>query len=249
LWLKRNPIGPAGILPMCTLLECSKTLNSLDLDNCGLLDEGVEILSRARGCVSLKHLYSDANGITSIGATHLAAFLSAHRDSLKSVYLSVNRFGDEGALAIVGALSGSASLKRLAMSSNRITDVASTAIVKCAMACEKLMILDIGCYKSTFDMEERVNVFCNPLPWIWLLSAKHAALKMLDLNMNNITEDDLNTLLSVARLNRGVNVYTAPVHGRRDHFVVEPIKDKTAKKLIKHPKCVLNIDSMYRNKM
>lgn len=247
LWLKRNPIGPKGLEPVRRLLEVNKTLTTLDLDNCGILDEGVEVLSQAQGCV-LKHLYLDSNGITALGATALSKFLLTHRNVIKSVYVSVNRMGDEGALAIAEALRGSTTLKRLSMSSNRITDAAADQIVDCMLECKSLVILDVGCYKSTFDMGERPNYFTNVLPWIRLMT-EHQTLKILDLSMNSMAPSDINVLLSVARRLPWINVYAAPAKGQRDHFSHESFKDKRIQKFIKHPKCVVNIDSMYRNKM
>lgn len=232
---------------MRNLLECNNTLTTLDLDNCGILDEGIEILSQARGC-SIKHLYMDANGITETGAVHLAKFIDAHVSVLKSLYVSINRFGDEGAVAICEAVRGSKKLKRLSMSSNRITDAVAERIVECVLRCPNLIIFDIGCYKSTFDMGEKSNYLTNVLPWI-RLAASHPKIKILDLQMNSMNSEDIETLLSVGKLRGEINIYAPTLGGPRDRLCYEGIKDKKVQKFIKHPKCVINIDSMYRNKM
>lgn len=247
LWLKRNPLGPKGMWPMRNLLECNNTLTTLDLDNCGILDEGIEILAEAKNC-SIRHLYMDANGITETGAMHLAKFVEAHVSVLKSLYVSINRFGDTGAIAICEALRDSKTLKRLSMSSNRITDAAAEQIVDCILSCSNLIICDVGCYKSTFDMGEKANSLTNVLPWIRLVAA-HPKIKILDLLMNQMKIDDIETLLAVGRLRGEINIYAATLGGPRDRLFYESIKDKKIVKFIKHPKCIINIDSMYRNKM
>lgn len=256
LWLKRNPIGPRGAVALSGLLSTNQTLSILDLDNCGLLDEGIRVLSQARGC-KLKHLYIDANGITPVGARYLAEFITAHRDTLKGLYASINRLGDEGAKSITDAFRGSTSLKRLSLGSNRITDASADAIVDCALSCPKLVLLDVGCYKSTFDMGEKPNFFVSPEPWLRLI-ANCPRLQHLDLLRNAMTVDDAHRIVRAAKerteradpLLAPINVYASMNNVLRDQLsYVEGIPDKAQQKVLKHPKRVVHIDSMYRNKM
>lgn len=250
LWLKRNPIGPRGALSLQRLITTNSVLSILDLDNCGLLDEGMETLSRARGCTGLRHLYVDANGITTVGAVHFADFITAHRDTLKSVYASINRFGDEGAIAIASAFTGSASLKRLSMGSNRITDAAAPAIVECALSCARLKVLDVGCYKSTFDLGEKPNFLRDPQPWLRVIR-EHSGLRHLDLLRNAMSVEDARSVVAAAREREApLNVYASMNNALRDELCsTEGIPSKEEQKALKHPKRVVHIDSMYRNKM
>jgi len=65
LWLKRNPLLPAGAVHLASMLHTNCTLATLDLANCGLLDEGVEVLfGGLRGNGALRHLFLNVNGLT-----------------------------------------------------------------------------------------------------------------------------------------------------------------------------------------
>lgn len=65
LWLKRNPLLPAGGPVLAKLLRTNRMIHTLDLDNTGLLDEGaiVVLKSLAENGGTLRHLYLNGNGL------------------------------------------------------------------------------------------------------------------------------------------------------------------------------------------
>ena len=253
LWLKRNPVGAEGAKHLSEMLRSNNTLTLLDLDNCGLLDKGVEALC-SYNTVNLKHIYIDANGITPTGAREIANWCKMNKNVIKSFYVSINRIGDEGASLICDALMGSTSLKRLSMGSNRLTDAVGGKIVDLALSCKKLISLSLGCYKSTFDLGEKPNFFTNVEPFIRLVK-NHANLLYLDLLMNSIPETEIIRLIDTARnLKRetpitidGFQYGTKPED--KKHLYLNGFSDRKELKFIKHPKKVLHIDSIYRNRM
>ena len=71
LWLKRNPLMPAGGPVLGRMLRTNRMLHTLDLDNTGLLDEGAITVLRSlrfNGGV-LRHLYLNGNGLGQPTAT------------------------------------------------------------------------------------------------------------------------------------------------------------------------------------
>lgn len=66
LWLKRNPIMKEGAVHLSRMFSINSTLTLIDLHNTGLFDEGIAAICTSSPCV-LKHMYLDANGITTKG--------------------------------------------------------------------------------------------------------------------------------------------------------------------------------------
>ena len=258
LWLKRNPIGITGAKSLCTLLHTNKTLELLDLDNCGILDQGVVQLfsgcDQASFSNSLKHLYMDANGITEMGAVAIAEWCKNHKNTIKSLYVSINRLGDNGVKLICDSLYNSTSLKRISFDSNRLTDNVGDYIVDFALSCPKLICLGLGCYKSTFDMGEKPNFFTNVEPFIRLIQT-HPSLAYLDLLMNNIPDNDIIRLISVAKECNNYKHLTIDAcqiltpSDNKKNLYFNGHGDRKALKFIRHPEKVLHIDSIYRNRM
>jgi hypothetical protein len=259
LWLKRNPIGPTGAKHLNKMLYTNKNITLLDLDNCGLLDEGVEnllaeSLSSPSSKMNLKHLYLDANGITEASAITISRWCEKHKHQLKSIYLSINRLGDGGVRMICDSLRGSKSLKRFSAGSNRITRNLAEFIVDFSLSCPNLISLGLGCYKSTYDLGEKPNFLSNIEPFVNLIE-KHESLQYLDLLMNCIKHSDMVKLIDIAKnLNRSVPLTidgcqdgTKPEDRRELYF--NGHNDRSCLKFVKHPKKVLHIDSIYRNRM
>jgi hypothetical protein len=65
LWLKRNPLRPAGASWLAKLLSTNRLIHTLDLDNTGLLDEGATTVVHAlrHNGGTLRHLYLNSNGL------------------------------------------------------------------------------------------------------------------------------------------------------------------------------------------
>ena len=256
LWLKRNPIGPEGCKPLANLLSINKTLVLLDLHNCGILDEGLIELSKANECV-LKHLYVDANGITSVGAIHISEWLKKHKNVIKTFYISINRIQDSGAIAITNALKDSSSLRSLCLASNRLTDLALPVIVNNMLTCKNLICLDLGFYKSTFDLGEKPNYFSNINPLKILLN-EHHSLQHLDVNMNRFEDKDIIELIDLSKQKDITitatkiidgNIYDESINKSKYNYLSPKHNKSHGLKFIKHPKKVINIMSMYRNKI
>jgi hypothetical protein len=291
LWLKRNPIGKEGAKYLHDMLACNQNMKLLDLDNCGLLDEGVEALfgsdsddggdgddnedndggdnednedndddnednedndDGGSSQNNLQHIYLDANGITPRGATFIARWCKEHKDTIKSLYVSINRLGNEGVRDICDALHGSKSLKRISFGSNRLTDDIANHIVDFALSCEKLICLGLGCYKSTFDMGEKPNFFSRVDPFLRLVQ-NHSSLLYLDLLMNSFPKEDVIRLIQFAKectskLTIDASQITTKPEDKKSLFL-NAYSDRNKLKFVKHPKKVLHIDSIYRNRM
>jgi hypothetical protein len=111
---------------------------------------------------SLKSLYLDANGLTSVSANAIADYFRyktvVNQPGIELLSLSINRFGDEGAKEIVESLYVYP-IKSLTLGSNRIELSGLQSILKWASQASTLQVLDIGYYKATADMGELPNSF------------------------------------------------------------------------------------------
>jgi hypothetical protein len=159
LWLKRNPIGSgAGIRAIAEMLAINTRLEVLDLDNCGLLDDGLEILVRdgLKHNTTLKHLYLNSNGLTARGGCILANYFmykaGCNEPGIVSLWVGVNRMDDAGVQALVRGAATYAPLQRLTVSSNRFGAETARVIRDCFSAHPTLTALDVGFYKSTLDL-------------------------------------------------------------------------------------------------
>jgi hypothetical protein len=106
LWLKRNPIGDAGVRRLCAALPVNRTLRTLDLVNIGLSTDGLSMLARALTDreVPLERLFLGGNGLGPEAVPALAALI--HGGRVRELYLAANHLGDEGAGALAEAADG-----------------------------------------------------------------------------------------------------------------------------------------------
>jgi Ran GTPase-activating protein (RanGAP) involved in mRNA processing and transport len=119
--LKRNPLKMPGMIPINHLLTRNKTLQVLDLLNCGLLDPGVSVLFKDLHLnTTLKHIYLSANGITPVGLESIRDYFNKGTSQLESLFLGCNRVGDEGAAIVADILRIDSKLARLNLASCRI---------------------------------------------------------------------------------------------------------------------------------
>ncbi len=252
LWLKRNPIKVAGAAHLSRLLLVNDTIRLLDLHNTGLLDTGVEALLRPiveqKRPIALRHLYLDANGISEIGAYWIARLITAHPYALESLYVTMNPIGNAGAHIILRAIidacdDNGCALRRLAMSSCNLSD---SVVCKVAEAAKKagLKYLGLGYYKATHDIGERGNRFTSEgvTPLVELVNDSDD-LRCLEIKFSCVA-DGVERLRNAARLKGTVwldDGLDAPVTGN--------ITKAQQRAGIRHPPCVVNIDSIYRGKM
>jgi diketogulonate reductase-like aldo/keto reductase/Ran GTPase-activating protein (RanGAP) involved in mRNA processing and transport len=280
LWLKRNPIGRSlGPRSLGFLLSINQHLRVLDLDNCGLFDEGVREFANAAtskhnipGC--LEYLYLDANGITEQGARYLEPFLRVNKDVLRGLYISLNRLGSSGAIEIAKALQGSTSLQVLNLDSNSLrNDSLATILQQYAKGWPQLKSFSVGYYKSWQDMGESVN----------FIGAEQYEVngERISINQNGVAEkttveclvDFLDTAPNLKHCSIKGNCFShdaqvelAEAAWKRAlqgefHFdnkqLFQPLRatpaapemERLRLQRIKHGDLVVNIDSIYRNKM
>ncbi|PRP89727.1 leucine-rich repeat, ribonuclease inhibitor subtype [Planoprotostelium fungivorum] len=159
LWLKRNPLGPDAAPFLSHLLYHNTCLTTLDLANCGMLDEGMdklyEGLHRNR---TLRHLYLNTNGLSVSSADKLSRVLE-NGSHIESLYLSINPLGDEGIISLSKGIAVSPHIKRLGLSSCAIGISGVTALVDALLVHKKIESLNLGFLKGTYLF----NGLCNYL--------------------------------------------------------------------------------------
>ncbi|MCP3140484.1 DUF924 family protein [Pyxidicoccus xibeiensis] len=205
LWLKRNPLKAAGMRPLAGLLRHNRTLAVLDLVNCGLLDEGLEVLLGAlmgQGAnKTLKHLYLGTNGITAASAPRIARFLREDC-ALESLYLSCNRLGDEGVAQIAEGLAANRSLTRVSLASNRVGPQGAAALAEALTGHPSIALLDLGFTKATVAVGELGNFIGDDGARALARMLKHnTALRSLDLLHNFISQVGVNHLRDALTVN------------------------------------------------
>ncbi|EJD39587.1 DUF924-domain-containing protein [Auricularia subglabra TFB-10046 SS5] len=157
LWLKRNPLLPAGTLHVASMLRVNTTLQTLDLANCGLLDDGAAHLFAALAHNrTLKHLYLNANGLTPRSAALIGDHL-ARGSVLEALHLNCNPFGDAGVRELARGLALDTSLLRLALGSVSMGSAGADALIDALVpgaqrqaAHPRLSYLSIGFMKGTY---------------------------------------------------------------------------------------------------
>ena len=148
---------------------CSK----LDLINCGINDDFLNILFEYMICTELDTLHLDFNRITSKGATVLSNFLEKCA-KLEVFSAHCNEIDDSGALAIANALLPLNNIKILDLQCNPITEEGASALIMIV----KNLHEDFQLYMSTNSkfslVNKSVNIIRKNKPDI---NAIHRALK------------------------------------------------------------------------
>jgi hypothetical protein len=263
LWLKRNPIKAQGAAHLGSMLLVNTSLQLLDLNNTGLLDDGVAALLNpliaSKERVHLRHLYLGANGISDQGAETISRFIEAHPYALETLYLQMNPLGSSGAVRIANALTRAAAclngttpaLKRLSLASCRLDDTALAAVVRAAEACG-LVCLDVGYYKSTRALGERPNEFSSE----GAAQLAQLARKCLDLRFLGVAHAGCEPSLALLRQTSQERGDLWLEDGIRDNKSITRIgtvhggmSRHQVRVGIRHPAIVEHIDSVYRGKM
>lgn len=272
LWLKRNPLRSEGAIYLGRMLAKNSTLKVLDLHNTGLQDEGVKhLVSGLKQNRSLTHLYLDANGITSLGAEYLADYFQTlskeGRVGVTSLWLDINRLDDSGVMKLTEALKNYP-IKRLILGSNRIGPQGGKALLNALKFSTSLRVLNLGAYKSTFDMQELPNNMGNEtVDEIIDFIKTNKSVELLDVSRNGISREETVRMVlallendSIILFNHGHSVKTVPeevtqeLRSRRS----ERIQRKYGKsysqymerlRFVRSGKYIDTIDSVYRNNM
>jgi len=235
LWLKRNPLLPAGIVPIARLLEHNTYLQTLDLVNTGMLDQGVETLVAAlRRCgraSGLRHLYLSSNAITADGARHVADYLASGDSQLETLYLSVNRLGDQGAAVLASGLEHDRTLRRLSLASNRMGAAGATAIANALVTHPTLQWLDMGFTRATAAVGELGNFIGDDGARAFAdMLRRNTTLRSLDFLHNQIGQVGVNHLRAAMRLNHTLTSLQLTQFGKVHNEVArEEIKSALAR--------------------
>ena len=245
LWLKRNPVLPAGTMHLAKMLSVNRTFTTLDLSNCGLLDEGCVSLFRV-GMMhnrSMKHLYLNTNGITSVGGRVIAEYFE-QSGNLESLYMSCNPLGDEGVKLIAESLRGKTQLVRLGLASCAIGDIGINALVDVFPTLISLEYLNLGFLKGTYLFNGLPNYLgLNGMKLLCSVIPQMPSLRYLDINHNQIPIEGMQLLFTTLRgLPDGMGL-TSLLFGQfgqqRSELVDEQLKDTLARNKVLWGKTVI----------
>ncbi|CAF3904672.1 unnamed protein product [Rotaria sp. Silwood1] len=204
LWLKRNPILAVGIVHIARMLTTNTYLQTLDLLNTGLLDEGCEILFNAlKVNHSLKHLYIDANGLTVKSGRTIRLHFEQRHNHLETLYMSCNALGDVGICEIAAGLKHDQRLKRLGLASNCIGPDGARALADALIGHAALQQLNLGFMKSTNLLGRLNNVIGDDgAAEISRLIQFNHQIRSIDLTLNGISQRGLTQLRDALKTNR-----------------------------------------------
>ena len=149
-WLHLYNSDEFSSLPQERFSCCSEVV----LVNCGIDDEGAELLANSVNNSVLEKLVLDFNRISDSGAVALAGCI-ARCSVVQEVSIQCNSIGDSGAIALADALVHCSSLRRLDLQGNGLGDEGAVAI---AEATEGLPNLDLYLHNVNITEEgvERV---------------------------------------------------------------------------------------------
>jgi len=187
----------AGALHVGTLLKRNSTITTLDLDNCGLLDEGAAyIVEGLRNNTTVQHLSISTNALTEQSAKLFGSLLSQEGCNLQTLVMGLNRIGDEGCKYIAEALFSNKKLHRLGLPSSRVSDAGVAALTDALMQSKHpLKYLDLGFMKATYAVKEIGNRLTDKSASVLAsFLATNPPLQMISLVNNNFEEPGLKEL-------------------------------------------------------
>lgn len=195
-----------GMIPISNLLTNNKTLQVLDLLNCGLLDEGVSVLFKDLHLnTTLKHIYLSANGITPVGLRAIRDYFRKCNSQLVSLFLGCNRIGNEGAAIVADIIRAESRLSRLNLASCRIGAAGMKHLSEALIERDAIRTLDLGYMRSTMDLGELGNyVEDEGAEYLSEYIRKSNRLASLNINHNHISELGMQMLMSAVRANRSL---------------------------------------------
>ncbi|KAF2669951.1 RNI-like protein [Microthyrium microscopicum] len=250
VWLKRNPLGPDSAQNVAMLIQNSKTLRTLDLDQTQIGDEGVaslfDILCGGDSAtpITLRHLYLNAGGVGPKAAKSINRFLHSPRCQLESLYLSMNPLGDAGVILLTEALNRNTTLQRLMLGSVGMTGAGAEILFKSLAGHPNLMALDVGQAYATEDLKAHFN-------WIddtaadaitdFILATPN--LRLLDLSYSALSFQSLNKIMlrGVLNSNSLCALARSTIH-KTSHLGHDEVKAVLAMKRIK-PRIKERLDS------
>ncbi|MFE5091509.1 gala protein [Streptomyces sp. NPDC056638] len=192
LWLKRNPLGDAGVQALVPMLRRNTVLRTLDLVNTGLTADGLTglltVLSQRSRPV--ERLFLGGNGLGADAAPLLAALI---RDAgVRELYLPANHLGDEGA-AVLAAAADPARPVRLGLGGNGIGPAGARAL---ADALGGIEALDLGRPLSERSLGARSNLTGDSGADALAGALRGSPLRRLELCHTGLTGRGAKTLLA-----------------------------------------------------
>ena len=291
LWLKRNPIYADGIIYIADLLKTNNKIKILDLHNCGvglkqtaynainpyenhLTTKGIEILfDSLKTNSSLRHLYLDANALDEKSAPFIADYFrfktQIKEKGITSLWIDMNKFGDEGIKMICESLKDYQYIKRLCIGSTMISEIGMKAVYDAFKNHPNLKVLDLSLYKSTADMGMIPNNISNEgYKYICDLLEEQNNIRYFNISMNNIDNTHMDQITNSLEKNNKIIYFFYKQYGQNiEQNVIQKIdkilernrnlyKEQTGSeaydehmRLMKHSRKIKNIDSIYRNSM
>lgn len=289
LWLKRNPIYAEGMKYIGELLKTNKKIHILDLHNTAIglnkqayndatgyyekymTDDGITYLCEGLKLNNtLRHLYLDANALTTNSAKILANYFDYkiinNDKGIHSLWIDMNKLDNEGVDILVNSLKNYTNLKRLNIGSNMITEVGMKSVCEAFKNHKNIMVLDLSLYKSTADMGTVPNNISNEgVDYICKLIEENKSLRYLNISMNNISAESMEKITTSLESNTKIWYFYYTQYGieipqktvtkinkiiDRNRSLNPDIKfDDEHLRTLKHSKKINNIDSIYRNNM
>jgi Ran GTPase-activating protein (RanGAP) involved in mRNA processing and transport len=291
LWLKRNPIYAEGVMHIAELLKVNKTIKILDLHNCGvglkqsaydalnpyenhMTTKGIEVLFDAlKENKTLRHLYLDANAIDEKSIPFIVNYFEyktlIKEKGLTSLWIDMNKLGDDGIVMLCKSLKDYPFLKRLCLGSTMMSEVGMKAVSENLKNHKSLNVLDLSLYKSTADMGMIPNnISNNGAQYICELIEGQNCIKYLNIGMNNIDSEHIEKIAESLEKNKNILYFHYKQYGQeiKQEVVmqIDKILEQNRKlytettgivtsdehmRCMKHSNKVKNIDSIYRNNM
>jgi len=291
LWLKRNPIYAEGVIHIAELLKTNKNIKILDLHNCGIglkqsaynaenpyenhmTTDGIQILFDAlKSNNTLRHLYLDANALDEKSMIFIADYFRfktlIKEKGITSLWIDMNKIGDDGIKTLCESLSNYAYLKRLCIGSTMLSELGMKYVSDAFKHHKNLRVLDLSLYKSTADMGLIPNNISNAgVMYICELIETNTSIKYFNISMNNIDSEHIDKLTSSLEKNNNIIYFFYKQYGQNiEQTIITKINDIVERnrekymsdtgfivgdehmRIMKHSYKVKNIESIYRNNM
>lgn len=249
LWLKRNPIYADGMIFIKNLLKVNKTIQILDLHNCGVgfkkeayfakeseydlykTSDGIkELFEGLKDNTTLKHLYLDANGLTADSCKYIAEYFDYKKKTgqkgINSLWIDMNVLGDDGIRIIVESLNGYSYLKRLCIGAVYMSNVGMSYVSDNLKNSPSLKILDLSLYKATADMGTLPNNISNDGVLKVCEFIESTNVEYLNISMNNIDSEHMELIAHSLEKNNSIKYFHYKQYGQEIKQNVVKLIDK-----------------------
>jgi Ran GTPase-activating protein (RanGAP) involved in mRNA processing and transport len=291
LWLKRNPIYSEGVKYIAELMKVNKTIKILDLHNCGvglkntaydaenpyenhMTTDGIKMLFDAlKTNNTLRHLYLDANALDEKSMKFIADYFlfktKINDKGITSLWIDMNKLGDNGVKTLCESLKDYPYLKRLCLGSVMMSEIGMKYVSDNLKNHHSLKVLDLSLYKSTADMGLVPNNISNDgYKYICDMIEGDNNIRYLNIGMNNIDSAHMDKIVTSLEKNKKIIYFFYKQYGQEiTQETVTKINDildmnraiykigynfdasDEHMRCMKHSNKVKNIDSIYRNNM